>query len=69
MARPLTQPLPPNLELWGGCSVIVAALDPATGGVVSGVNIFEATLEVELTSGSEADLDTGPFMLVTGPGG
>lgn len=69
MAQPLTQPLPPSLELWGGCTVGVAALDPTTGAPVSGVNIANVTIEVELTEGSEADLESGPFMLVPGPRG
>lgn len=69
MAEPLTVALPPGLELWGGCTIGVAALVPATGDPVPGVDISNVTIEVALTSGSEADLESGPFMLVTGPRG
>ena len=69
MAEPLVVALPPNLELAGGYSVRVTALNPATGATVAGVNVSNVTLQVELTSGSEADLATGPFLLVTGPQG
>ena len=69
MAQPLTVALPPSLELWGGCTIGVAALDPTTGAPVSGVDVSNVTIEVELTSGSEADLESGPFMLVPGPRG
>ena len=67
MAQPLTVALPPNLDLWGGCKLRVTALDPATGAVVGGVDVSSVTLEVDNTG--SGDLDFGPFMLVTGPGG
>lgn len=69
MAQPLTVALPPGLSLSGGCTLAVCALDPATGSVVTDVDISNVTIEVELTAGSEADLESGPFMLVTGPRG
>ena len=69
MTQPLTVALPPGLSLGGGCTVTVTALDPATGNVVTGVNVSNVTLEVEQTAGSEADLVVGPFMLVVGPEG
>lgn len=69
MAQPLIVALPPGLELWGGCTVSVAALDPSTGAPVAGVNVANVTLEVEVTEGSEADLEVGPFMLTPGPRG
>ena len=69
MSQPLAVALPPGLELSGSWTISVSAVDAATGNVVSGVNVSNVTIEVELTSGSEADLETGPFMLVTGPRG
>lgn len=67
MPQPLIVALPPNLNLWGGCVVRVAALDPSTGNVVSGVTVSTVTLEVDNLAGT--DLESGPFMLVTGPQG
>jgi len=69
VSAPLAVALPPGLELSESYTISVTALDPATGNVVTGVNVSDVTIEVELTSGSEADLATGPFMLVTGPRG
>ena len=67
MAQPLIVTLPPNLELGGSCVIRVAALDPSTGNVVTGVTVSNVTLEVDNTGGGS--LDSGPFMLVTGPQG
>lgn len=69
MAQPLTVALPPGLSLGGGCTITVTALDPTTGDVVTDVDISNVTIEVDLTAGSEAELETGPFMLVPGPRG
>lgn len=69
MAQPLTVSLPPNLELWGGCTIQVTALDPSTGDHVSDVDVSNVTLEVALVEGGVDDLAVGPFMLVTGPEG
>lgn len=66
MAQPLTVALPPGLDLWGGCTVAVAALDPTTGDPVSGVRVMNVTLEVD---NPEGDLEVGPWRLVTGPQG
>lgn len=69
MAQPLTVALPPGLELWGGCTIGVAAIDATTGDPVSGVDVANVTIEVEITQGSATDLESGPFMLVAGPRG
>lgn len=69
MAQPLRVPLPPGLEPSGGYTISVTAIDPTTGNVNPDVKIANVTLEVALTSGSEEDLQVGPFMLVTGPRG
>lgn len=69
MAQPLTVALPPGLSLGGGCTITVTALDPATGNVVTDVSVSNVTIEVDQTAGSEADLETGPYMLVPGPRG
>lgn len=69
MSQPLQVALAPNLYLWGNCVLRVAALDPTTGADVSGVNVSNVTIEVELTSGDASAFGgSGPFMLVPGPG-
>jgi hypothetical protein len=67
MGKPLIVALPPNLDLGPGNGIRVTALDPATGAVVPGVRVANVTIEVALTSGDATDLQTGPFLLVTGP--
>lgn len=67
MSAPLTVALPPGLEVSESYTISVTALDPATGNVVSGVDVSNVTIEVDQTEGSEADLAVGPFMYVTGP--
>jgi hypothetical protein len=69
VAKPLIVPLPPNLHLWGGCTVRVTAVDPDTGAGVAGVQVSNVTLEVDQTAGGPDDLAFGPFMLVHGPPG
>jgi hypothetical protein len=69
MAQPLTVALPPGLVLGGGCTISVAAIDASSGSIVTGVNVSNVTIEVDLLSGSAADLESGPFMLVPGPRG
>lgn len=60
MAQPLIVPLPPNLELWGGCTIRVTALDPTTGATVAGVRVSNIALEVE--DSGHVPLDSGPFV-------
>jgi hypothetical protein len=50
-AQPLIVSMPPGLDLAGGSVIRVTALDPATGNVVSGVQVYDVTMEVELLSG------------------
>lgn len=65
----LDVPLPANAHLGDGWTVRITALDPVTGGVVSGVNVSNLALEVELGEGTDAaDLEVGDFKLVPGPG-
>lgn len=64
MPEPLIVALAHFLDLWDGCVIRVAALDPDTGDVVPGVNVSDVTLQVVALSG---DLEVGPWQLVTGP--
>lgn len=68
MAQPLRIPLPPSIDLWGGCIVRVTALDPATGDVVAGVDVQNVTLQVVQTAGDSSQLTQGSWRLVPGPG-
>jgi hypothetical protein len=69
MPLPLVVTLPPNVHLSGGCIVRVAALDPTTGAIVTGVNVSDVSLEVdEISGGAPADLELGAWLLVPGPG-
>lgn len=68
MSQPLSLPLPPGINLWGGCRVRLTALDPATGNTVPGVNVSEVTLQVVLVAGNKDDLTVGQWRLVPGPG-
>ena len=67
MSQPLIVTLPPDRDLWGGCTVRVTALDPATGNTVSGVTIENLVMSVTNVGGTSL-VGTGPFMLVPGPG-
>lgn len=64
MALPLVVTLPPNVHLSGGCTVRVAALDPTTGAIVTGVDVSDVTLQVDsITGGSADELELGTFRL------
>jgi hypothetical protein len=60
--------MPPDTELDNGCTVTFDAIDPTTGAAVAGVQFTDGVLYVDVTEGSAADLQSGPFMLVPGPG-
>jgi hypothetical protein len=66
---PHTVAFPPELVLTDGWLVTITAIDPVTGALVSGVTISEALMQVEVLEGAGgASLNSGPFMLVPGPG-
>ena len=69
MAQPLSVALPPNLVLADGAIISVQALNPTTGALVTGVDVQNVTIEVDLLSGEPAALEQGPFLLVPGPRG
>lgn len=69
MAKPFSIALPPDHILTGDYKVRLTAIDPATGAVVSGVNVQNVTIQVEdLGDSGGAALASGPFMFVPGPG-
>lgn len=65
MSQPLTVALPPDTILYDGCTIRVAALDPTTGNIVTGVNVSNVSLEVDQLTGES--LDSGAFLMVPGP--
>lgn len=59
----------PVLPLTPGCVVRFEAIDPTTGVPVSGVTVSLATIFATDLTGDETGLgNSGPFMLVPGPG-
>lgn len=66
MPQPLVVALPPDTVLGDGCIIRVAALNPTTGNIVTAVNVSNVSLEVDQLSGGS--LNSGPFVLVPGPG-
>lgn len=68
MAKPLTIALPPEIDLWDGCTIRVTALNATTGATVSGVEVSDVTLQVVQTAGEVAALQVGGWRLVPGPG-
>lgn len=61
--------MPEGIELTGGYTIRVTALNPTTGAVVSGVTVSNLAMMIDdLTGGAGGGLDYGPFLLVPGPG-
>lgn len=59
--------LPEDLDIGGGYTLRVTALDPATGNPVPGVTVSNLVFTAEQVAGTPEDLQVGPFMLVPGP--
>jgi hypothetical protein len=69
MSKPLTTGMPPDIDLGGGCTIRLTALDPTTGAVVANVNVSNLVLFVNLQGSTvPIDLVVGPYELVPGPG-
>jgi hypothetical protein len=68
MAQPLSVALPPDLYLSEGYTISVAAIDPATGNVVTQVNVQNVTMQVQpLGATTLESLAVGEWKLVPGP--
>jgi hypothetical protein len=63
MALPLTAPMPPNLDLTGGYTVRVTAVDPVSGAVVSGVVVSGVAIQATSKGTPIADLTPGPLLV------
>lgn len=69
MPEPFIAPMPPYLDLPAGYVLRVNAIDPTTGAQVTGVTLTSVSITIEnLGGGSASALESGPFMLVPGPG-
>lgn len=68
MSQPLTIALPPDIDLWDGCTIRVNAISPTTGNTVDGVNVSNVTLQVVQTAGDSGALKQAGWLLVPGPG-
>lgn len=67
MAQALIAALPPDVDLDQSCQIVFEAVNPTSGSPVANVTISDALLRVE-TDIADAQLASGPFMLVPGPG-
>ena len=59
MAKPVQQPLPPDLNLGPGCVVRFTGIDPTTGNEVPGLQILNGSLWV--AAQTDESLDAGLF--------
>jgi hypothetical protein len=65
MAQKLTASIPLTLDLDSSWTIQWAALDPASGAAVSGVNVSNVGMIVSQVSPGTADqLQVGPFQLI-----
>ena len=60
--------MPEDLDIGAGYTIRVTALDATTGNQVSGVNIDQVVLTATQVSGTPAELETGDWFLMPGPG-
>jgi hypothetical protein len=60
--------MPDTLELGGGYTIRLAALDPTTGNAVTGVTVSQLVIALAALGDTViGSLEVGPFMLVPGP--
>jgi hypothetical protein len=61
--------MPPELDLGPGYVVRISAYDASSGAAITGVTVSDFSIECDdLTGAGGAELASGPFMLVPGPG-
>jgi hypothetical protein len=70
MAQKLEAAMPPALELGGGWTFELAALDPSTGAAIANVNVRNMVATIDSTNDTPiTELEVGDYKLVPGPGG
>lgn len=69
MAQKLTAAIPDGMVLDQDYIIRFTAVDAATGAVVTAVKVSNASiLAANLSQSPAGELESGPFMLVPGPG-
>lgn len=69
MPEKLDAPMPDNVVIGGGWRLEWAAVDPATGTDVAGVNVTKANVvATDLSNVGDIVIPEGGFKLVPGPG-
>lgn len=76
MAAPATAAMPSQMDLSGGYTVRLTAVDPTTGNVISSITIASMVMLIGVPAGAAGSsgsggldqLAYGPFLLVPGPG-
>lgn len=59
----------PSSTLDDGCTIVVEAIDPVTGGPIAGVQVSAVAILAEnLGGGAGVDDNPGPFIYTPGPG-
>lgn len=61
-AAPMKAPLAPSIELVGGYTVRVTALDPTTGATVTGVVVSHVAMQVDTLSDAGEVPDVPDFL-------
>jgi len=71
MAKGYEAASPAQLELGGGFTVRLTAIDPTTGNVINNITVSDFVALVDDLTGSGGttlQVDSGPYLLVPGPG-
>lgn len=69
MAGKYNSSIPPDLDLDEKYTLRFTALDPSTGAAVAGVVVSNVQITADnLSALADQGLESGPFMLVPGPG-
>lgn len=67
MAKPYDASMPAELDLTGGYTIQLTALDPGSGATVSGITVSNLVLLVNTVGATvPTDLAVGPYLLVPG---
>ena len=69
MAAPLTASMPQFTQLGNNALLVLEAIDPTTGGAVTGVKYTKVEIYADIADAPESGPQgvAGPFMLVPGP--
>lgn len=69
MAKAYEASMPDGMDLGGGWTIRLVAIDPTTGNSIPAVQVGNLVMLLEAAGGTApVDLSYGPFQLVPGPG-